>query len=353
MEPGVVNLDITEAVEAQGYFFAPDPSSRRACTIGGNVAENAGGAHAPAYGPTASHVLGLEFVLPGGAIVQTGGQEPDLPGYDLTGLLTGSEGVMALITKIVLRLVRKPEAVKTALAIYDSIPDAGRSVAAITAAGIAPAALEMLDGALLAIVEEASGAGFPTQAAAVLLLELEGMREQVEEQIERVRQVCLLCGAREFRVARTPEERDLLWKGRDDAFGAVGRSSPAYYVPDGVAPRTEIAGMLEFIGEVGRRYSLAIANAVHAGDGSLQPIILFDPHRPGDLEKARAAGEEILAQSIRMGGSITGELGVGMAKSGLMGRLCSRESLAMMRSLKLLFDPDGILNPGKALPAGD
>ncbi len=352
VEPGVVNLDITEAVEGRGFFFAPDPSSQRACTLGGNVAENAGGAHAPAYGVTTNHVLGLEFVLPGGAIVQTGGKEHDLPGYDLTGLLTGSEGVIGLVTKVIVRLMRKPEAVRTALAVYDSVEAAARAVTEIAARAIAPAAMELFDGPMLCTIEEATQVGYPMDASAVLLVELAGARERVKEEVERVREACLAAGARKFRVARTPNERDPLWKGRNDAFGAVGRISPACYVPDGVVPRTEIPGALGFIGEVSERYGLAIGRIVHAADGAIQSVILFDPRRPGDPEKARAAGEEILRYCIRVGGSITGEHGVGMEKVNLMGRLFSEESLAMMRGLQLAFDPGGILNPGKVLPAG-
>jgi len=353
VEPGVVNLDITAAVEDRGFCFAPDPSSRRACTIGGNVAANAGGAHAPACGVTASHVLGLEFVLPGGAIVQTGGKEVDLPGYDLTGVVTGSEGVLALVTKVIVRLTRKPESARTALAIFESVEAALGAVSKIAARAIQPAALELIDSPMLRIIEEATHAGYPTDAPAALLVGLEGMRERVEEKVKRVREVCVLCGARDYHLARTPEERDLLWKGRNDAFGAVGRLSPACLVPDGVVPRTEIAAMLGFIGEVSGRCGLVIGNIVHACEGHLLPVIFFDPRRPGDPEKARAAAQEILVACIRAGGSITGEHGVGMQKLGLMGSFFSEDSLGVMRSLKRMFDPAGILNPGKALPAGD
>ncbi|HKE20791.1 MAG TPA: FAD-linked oxidase C-terminal domain-containing protein [Bryobacteraceae bacterium] len=352
VQPGVVNLDVTLAVEGSGYFFAPDPSSQRACTIGGNVAENSGGPHTLAYGVTTNHVMGLELVLPDGSIVETGGKEPDLPGYDLTGLLTGSEGTMALVTKVIVRLMRKPEMVKTLLAIYDSNEDAGRTVAQITSRAITPVAVEMLDGVMLRMVEEATHAGYPMDASAVLLIELEGLEETVEAQVEQIREACLASGAREFRVARTAEERDLLWKGRKNAFGAVGRVSPTYYVQDGVVPRTKIAPTLHFIGEVGRRHDLTISNIFHAGDGNLHPIILFNPRKPGDLEKARAAGEEILAWCIDCGGSITGEHGVGMEKTSLMPRLFNEQTLGMMRDLKLLFDPEGRLNPGKVLPTG-
>ena len=352
VQPGVVNLDITQAVEGSGFFYAPDPSSQRACTIGGNVAENAGGPHTLAYGVTTNHVLGLEFVLPDGTVVQTGGKELDQPGYDLTGLLTGSEGTMALVTKIIVRLMRKAEMVKTALAIYNSSEDAGRTVAEITARAITPVALEMLDGVMLRMVEEATHAGFPMDAAAVLLVELEGIGEQVEEQVEEIREACQICGAREFRVARTAGERELLWKGRKNAFGAVGRVSPTYYVQDGVVPRTEMAATLRFIRGVSERYGLTISNIFHAGDGNLHPIILFNPRRPGDLEKARAAGQEILEFCIERGGSITGEHGVGIEKNNLMAKLFSEDSLAMMHDLKTLFDPSGRLNPGKLLPTG-
>ena len=352
LQPGVVNLDITLAVEGSGFFYAPDPSSQRACTIGGNVAENAGGPHTLAYGVTTNHVLGLELVLPDGSVVETGGKGTDLPGYDLTGLLTGSEGTMVLVTAVTVRLMRKPEVVKTALAIYDSNEDAGRTVAEITARAITPVAIEMLDGVMLRMVEEATHAGYPMDAAAVLLIELEGIRETVEEQVEQVREACRLAGAREFRVARSAEERDLLWKGRKNAFGAVGRVSPTYYVQDGVVPRTKIASTLHYIGQVAKQYGLTISNIFHAGDGNMHPIILFDPRKPGDLEKARACGDDILRHCIASGGSITGEHGVGMEKSELMASLFKPESLEMMGRLKLLFDPDGRLNPGKVLPTG-
>jgi glycolate oxidase len=351
LQPGVVNLDITAAVAAQGYFYAPDPSSQRACTIGGNVAENAGGPHTLAYGVTTNHVLGLEVVLADGKVVETGGAA-DLPGYDLTGLLTGSEGTMALVTKIAVRLMRKPEMVKTILAIYNVSDDAGRTVAEITARAITPVAVEMLDGVMLRMVEEATHAGYPMDAAAVLLIELEGICEAVEEQVAQICEACIRCGAREVRVAQSAEERELLWKGRKNAFGAVGRVSPTYYVQDGVVPRTKIAPTLEFIGEASRRCGLAISNIFHAGDGNLHPIILFDPRKPGDLEKARACGEEILAFCVRAGGSITGEHGVGMEKIGLMTSLFSAESLETMGRLKAMFDPEGRLNPGKMLPTG-
>ncbi len=352
VQPGVVNLELNLAANAAGCFYAPDPSSQRACTLGGNVAENAGGPHTLAYGVTTNHVLGLECVLPDGTVFSTGGAELDLPGYDLTGLLTGSEGTMALVTSITVRLVRAPEAVKTILAIFDSTDDCASTVAEITARLITPVAVEMLDGPMLRMVEEATHAGYPVDAAAVLLIELEGPRESVEEQGEQIREVCQTCRAREFRVAKSAAERDLLWKGRKNAFGAIGRVSPFYYVQDGVVPRSRIADTLRHIDRTGRRLGLVITNIFHAGDGNMHPIILFDMRKPGDLERARLAGEEILEYCIGCGGSITGEHGVGMEKNELMAKQFSDDTLNTMRDLKNVFDPGCRLNPGKVLPTG-
>ncbi len=351
VQPGVVNLDVTLAVQGQSYFYAPDPSSQRACTIGGNVAENAGGPHTLAYGVTTNHVLGLEVVLPDGEIIETGGAA-DLPGYDLVGLLTGSEGTLGLVTKITLRLMRAPELVKTILAIYDRTEDAGETVSEITARAITPVAVEMLDGPMLRMVEEATHAGYPKDAAAVLLIEVEGLTEAVEEQVAQIQEVCERCRAREFRVAKSAEERDLLWKGRKNAFGAVGRMSPFYYVQDGVVPRTKVAETLKTIGIIGTKYGLQISNIFHAGDGNMHPIILFNARIPGQLEAAQKAGEEILEFCISVGGSITGEHGVGMEKMEMMAHQFPEETLEMIQRFKTLFDPDCRLNPGKVLPTG-
>jgi len=352
VQPGVVNLELSNAAAPHGYIFAPDPSSQRACTLGGNVSENAGGPHTLAHGVTTNHVLGLECILPNGDVFETGGSTPDLPGYDFTGLLTGSEGTMVLVTKIVTRLMRLPEAVKTVLAIYDSIEDCANTVAEITGRLITPAAIEMLDGTMLRMVEAATHAGYPLDAAAVLLIELEGPRESIDEQMEQVRQVCLAAHAREFRVAQSAEERDLLWKGRKNAFGAIGRVSPSYYVQDGVVPRSRTADTLLRIEATSRKYGLKIGNIFHAGDGNMHPIILFDKHIPGELEKAQQAGEEILEYCIEVGGSITGEHGVGMEKNEIMARQFSEDTLDTIRDLKRLFDPHCGLNPGKLLPLG-
>ena len=352
LQPGVVNLDVTTAVQGAGYYYAPDPSSQKACTIGGNVAENAGGPHTLVYGVTTNHVLGVEAVLPDGTVIEVGGKEADLPGYDLRGLLTGSEGTMVLITKVIVRLMRSPEMIKTLLAVYNSPSDAADTVAGLTARAITPAAIEMLDGVMLRMVEEATHAGYPMDADAVLLIELEGLKEGVEEQMEQVLEVCNENGAREVRVAKSDEERALLWKGRKNAFGAIGRVSPTYYVQDGVVPRTRIADTLKYIHETADRYGLTISNIFHAGDGNMHPIILFDPRKPDELEKTKQAGADILSYCVQAGGSITGEHGVGMEKNDLMPSVFTPESLEMMETLIGVFNPDGRLNPGKILPTG-
>lgn len=352
VQPGVVNLDITRAVQGHGYYYAPDPSSQKACTIGGNVAENAGGPHTLIYGVTTNHVLGIEAVLPDGTVLQVGGKEQDLPGYDITGLLTGSEGTMALVTRVIVRLMRESESVETLLAIYDRADDAASTVAELTARAVTPAAVEMLDGVMLRMVEEATHAGFPMDAQAVLLIELEGVREGVAEQLELVNAVCLEAGAREVRVAKNAEERALLWKGRKNAFGAVGRVSPTYYVQDGVVPRTRIADTLRHIYRVSEKYGLTISNIFHAGDGNMHPIILFDPRSEDETRRTREAGEEILKYCIEVGGAITGEHGVGMEKNELMPLLFAEDSLDQIERLMRIFNPDGRLNPGKILPTG-
>jgi glycolate oxidase len=352
VEPGVVNLEISLAAEPFGYFYAPDPSSQKACTIGGNVAENAGGPHTLAYGVTTNHILGLEAVLADGTVVEYGGREPDYPGYDMIGLLTGSEGTLALITKIVVRLMRKPEAVRTMLAVYSTTDEAANTVAMLTASGITPVAIEMLDGPMLRLVEAATHAGYPMDAAAVLLIELEGLIEEVDEQLWLVKSMCYQAGARDVRVAETEAERALLWKGRKNAFGAIGRVSPTYYVQDGVVPRTKVADTLRFIEQIGQKYGIAISNVFHAGDGNMHPILPFDPRNPGELERAQLAGEKILAYCLSVGGSITGEHGVGMEKMEMMRDAFPNETLDLIKQIKALFDPNCSLNPGKVLPTG-
>jgi glycolate oxidase len=352
VQPGVVNLDLTRAVEHAHLYYAPDPSSQKSCTIGGNVAENAGGPHTLAYGVTANHVLGLELVLPDGEVVRTGGKTLDTPGYDLTGILVGSEGTLALITEITVKLMRQPEAVRTLLAVFDTVEDTTDSVADLTARGITPAACEMLDGWTLSVVEAYIHAGLPLDSAAVLLIEVEGLAEAVEAQAAAVAEVCRLHHAREVRVARDAAERDLLWKGRKNAFGAMGRLAPSSYVLDGVIPRTRLSETLRHIDELGKRHGFRIGNIFHAGDGNLHPIILFDPRDKGQFERAVALSEEIIAWCITMGGSVTGEHGVGIEKRELMSQLFSPADLEAMRRIRDVFNPTGLLNPGKVLPLG-
>ena len=352
VQPGVVNLDLTRAVEHLGLYYAPDPSSQRACTIGGNVAENSGGPHTLAYGVTANHVTGLEVVMPDGEIARIGGKSIESTGYDLAGLIVGSEGTLALVTEITVKLSRKPEAVKTLLAVYDTLDDTTETVVDITVRAITPAACEMLDGFTLRAVEDYVHAGFPKDCAAVLLIEVEGLTETVEAQAAAITEVCRAHNAREVRVARDDRERDLLWKGRKNAFGALGRLSPMYYVQDGVIPRTRLPETLRCIEEVSRKYDLQIGNIFHAGDGNLHPLILFDERDHAQFQRVVAAGTEIMKHCVSVGGALTGEHGVGMEKNELMPLMFTPEDLDLMGRVRAAFNPDGLLNPGKVLPMG-
>lgn len=350
VQPGVVNADLSLAVAQTGLHFAPDPSSQKACTIGGNVSENSGGPHTLAYGVTTNHVVSLEVVLPSGELVRLGGSALDPLGYDLTGLFVGSEGTFGLVTEITVKLTRLPEAVKTLLAIYDSINDATETVAEITARGITPAACEMLDGWTIRAVEDYVHAGFPLDAVAVLLIDVDGLREVTEAEAAEVAVVCRLHRAREVRVARDAHERDLLWKGRKNAFGAAGRFAPSYYTQDGVIPRTKLPATLRQITEIGRKYGLQIGNVFHAGDGNLHPIILFDERNEKQFRDTVRAADEIIEFCIQMGGTITGEHGVGMEKDRLMPLLFSEADLGLMKRVHDVFNPDSLLNPGKIFP---
>lgn len=350
VQPGVVNLQLSEYVSHLGLYFAPDPSSQKACTIGGNVAENSGGPHTLLHGVTVNHVTGVEVVLPSGELVQFGGKAAESSGYDLTGFFVGSEGTIGITTAITVKLTRKPEKVATLLGIFESVDDAARTVSSITAAGITPAALEMLDGWTLRTIESFCHAGYPLDAGAVLLIELEGLREIVEEQAVAVGEVCRAQKAREVRRAKSEEERALLWKGRKLAFAALGRVSPSYYTQDGVVPRSKIPGVLQHIGEVAKKYDLVIGNVFHAGDGNLHPLILFDMRDPGQFERVLHASSDILQYCIDVGGSITGEHGVGIEKRDLMPLLFSEEDLDIMISLRNAFNGDEVLNPDKMLP---
>ena len=350
VQPGVVNHDLTLAAEPHGLYFAPDPSSWKSCTIGGNVAENAGGPHTLAYGVTANHVAALELVLPSGEIVRIGSKHGDAPGYDLTGLIVGSEGTLALVTEITVKLSRKPEAVKTLLAIFDAVDDAADTVVDITARAITPAACEMLDGWTLRAVEDYIHAGFPMDSAAVLLIEVEGLNEAVTAQASAVTEVCNAHRAREVRVARDSAERELLWKGRKNAFGALGRLAPSNYVLDGVIPRSKLPQALRRIQQIGQQYGFQIGNIFHAGDGNLHPIVLYDPRDAAQFERALEASAEIIRYCVEIGGALTGEHGVGMEKSELMPLLFSDADFDLMRRVHDVFNPDSSLNPGKIFP---
>ncbi len=351
VQPGVVNLDITRAVEHAGLYYAPDPSSQKACTIGGNVAENAGGPHTLANGVTVNHISSLEMVLPNGEIVRIGSRHGDAPGYDLCGLFVGSEGTLALVTEITVKLSRKAESVKTLLAIFDSVDDASQAVVEITAKGITPAACEMVDGWTLRAIEDYIHAGFPRDSAAILLLEVEGLRESTVEQAAAIEAVCMAHHAREVRTARDAKERDLLWKGRKNAFGALGRLAPSNYVLDGVIPRSKLPQALRRIQEIGKQYNFGIGNIFHAGDGNLHPIVLYDPRDPKAFDKAIIASEEIIRYCVELGGALTGEHGVGMEKSELMTLLFSDADFDLMRRVHDAFNPSCSLNPGKIFPS--
>ena len=352
VQPGVVNLDLTRAVEHAGLYFAPDPSSQKACTIGGNVSENAGGPHTLAYGVTTNHVTGLELVLPSGELVLIGGKLSDAQGYDLCGLFVGSEGTLALVTEVTVRLSRKPEAVKTLLAVFETIDDATETVVELTARAITPAACEMLDGWTLCAVEDYVHAGFPRDCGAVLLIEVEGLAEAVRSQSAAVEEVCRSHQAREVRIARDNAERELLWKGRKNAFGALGRLAPSNYVLDAVIPRSKLPRALRRIGEIGKQYGLQVGNIFHAGDGNLHPLVLFDPRSQEQYERAMRASADIVRYCVELGGALTGEHGVGMEKSELMPLLFSEDDFALMRRIHDAFNPDALLNPGKIFPLG-
>lgn len=350
VQPGVVNLELSNATVKYGYYYAPDPSSQKACTIGGNVAENSGGPHTLALGVTVNHVTGLEVVLPDGRIVELGGKTQDCCGLDLTGFFVGSEGTLGVTTKITVRLTKLPESVATLLAIYDSVEDAANTVVAITQSGITPAALEMLDGWLLRAVEAAVHAGYPEDAAAVLLIELEGLKEAVDEQAEAVRAVCMQQKARDVKRARDEAQRQALWLGRKTAFGAVGRVSPSYYTQDGVIPRTKVPATLAEISRISQKYNLQIGNVFHAGDGNLHPLILFDSRDPAQTANSKKASHEIMHFVLKLGGSITGEHGVGNEKINFMPMMFTQDDLDIMLRLRNVFNPESLLNPHKIIP---
>ena len=349
VEPGVINLDLSTAIANDGYFYAPDPSSQRSCTIGGNVATNSGGPHCLAYGVTANHVLGLELVTPTGEIVHTGGWAWDTPGYDLTGILVGSEGTLGIVTKVIVRIVRQPESVRVILGLFHDVVDASRSVSAVIAQGLVPSAMEMMDALTCEAVEAAYHVGFPP-GATVLLIEVDGLTDGLDETLQRIEQICLDNGATGVRLSKSAAESAALWYARKSAFGAMGRLAPNYYLQDGVVPRTKLPATLARVAEVSRDFRLPIANVFHAGDGNLHPIILFDRRNPGEIERALEAATETLRACIDAGGAISGEHGIGLEKKKQLPLVFTTDDLCAMAKLKKSFNPYDLFNPDKIFP---
>lgn len=354
VQPGVVNLGLSQALKPHGYYYVPDPSSQGACTIGGNVGTNAGGPHTLLYGVTVNHVTGLEVALPSGELVQVGGRNAaEAIGYDLTGLLVGSEGTMAVVTRIWVKIQPLPPVQKTLMAVYPDVASASNAVSAIVRNGILPAAIEMMDKLSIQAIEAASHAGYPLDAGAVLLLEVDGIPEVAEELGERMAKVCRDNGATEVRVAQTEAERQALWKGRKGAFSAMGRLSPDFYVMDGVVPRTKLPETLAKIGAISERTGFKICNVFHAGDGNLHPLVLFDAFQPGQYEAVLKIGDEILKLCADAGGSITGEHGIGLEKRENIRYVFSDDDLEVMDRIRRVFDPHYLMNPGKLFPGGE
>ena len=352
VEPGLPNVQLSEAAAAYGLFYAPDPSSQKACTIGGNVAENAGGPHCLALGVTTNHVLGIEVVTAEGEIVWLGGRVADQPGYDLRGLFVGSEGTLGIATKVIVRLLPVPASIVTLLAIFETVAEASATVSAIIGAGLIPAALEMMDRLTIEAAEAGLNCGYPPDAGAVLLVELDGIEEILTPQAAIVRAACMEHGAREVRLARDAAERELLWLGRKGAIGALGRLAPNYYILDGVVPRSRLMDVMERVGEIGRRWELQVANVFHAGDGNLHPLILFDERVSGTTERVLACGAEIMRVCVDAGGALSGEHGIGFEKQSFMPWLYSERDLDNMRRVRGVFGNGGQFNPCKVLPEG-
>ncbi len=352
VQPGVINLDLDTHVRKFGFRYAPDPSSQKACSLGGNIAENSGGPHCLAYGTTTNHVLGMEVVLEDGAVVNLGSAARETPGYDLRGVFIGSEGTFGVATRIVVRLLPVPEAVKTFLGIFPDIDSACTAVSAVIGHGIVPAALEMIDALSIRAVQSVTDAGYPEDAGAVLLIELEGLREEVDEVSEEVEAALWETGAADVRVAEEDSEREKLWVGRKTACGAFGTIAPNYHLVDGVVPRTRLAQVLGKVTEVSQKYGIPIANVFHAGDGNLHPCLLFNEREPGMLEKAIEAGAELIKYCVDMGGTLSGEHGIGLEKKEYMPLVFTEEDMEAMRQVRHAFAPDNRLNPGKIFPDG-
>jgi glycolate oxidase len=350
IEPGVVNLWLSNHLKASGFHFAPDPSSQGACTIGGNIATNSGGPHTLKYGVTVNHVLGLVLVLPDGRVLCTGGPIEDSSGYDLTGVVVGAEGTFGVVAKAWVRITRNPEAYRTLLGVFETVNDATNTISDIIGAGIIPGALEMLDGLILRAIEAAFHFGFPLDAGAVLIMEVDGLDAGLDQDAERILEIAKKNNAREVRRADTDAQRVLLWKSRKQSFGAVGRLAPSYCTQDGVVPRTKLPEILRLIQAIGEKYNIRIANVFHAGDGNIHPILLFDERDTDQVKRVLAASNEILEECIRLGGSVTGEHGIGVEKIDFMPKLFSPEDLAMMLRLREAFNPDNRCSPHKMLP---
>ena len=352
LEPGVVNIDLTAAASKYGLYYAPDPSSQKACTIGGNVAENSGGPHCLAYGVTTNHVLGMEVVLADGSVHWYGGKTREAPGYDLRGIMIGSEGTLGIVTKVVVRLLKAPEAVKTLLAMFKTVEDASSAVSGIIGAGIVPAAIEMMDAMCIQAAEASMNAGYPEEAGAVLLVEVDGLREEVEEEAEEIANVCRTYEPMEILTATSSEEREKLWAARKGVIGALGWLAPNYYLVDGTVPRTKLMEVLREVEKVAEESGLPIANLLHAGDGNLHPLILFDERKPGDTDRALEAGGRILEICLDAGGVLSGEHGIGLEKQEYMPLMFSQEDMDAMAQLKPAFGSEEMFNPGKIFPTG-
>ena len=350
VQPGVINLDVTAAAKPHGYYYAPDPSSQQICSIGGNVAENSGGAHCLKYGFTTNHVLSVQMVMPDGEVTRLGTTAPDAPGYDLLGTVVGSEGTLGIVTEATVRLTRAPEAVVTLLAGFRSTDDAGAATSAIIGAGLVPAAIEMMDALAIEAAEKAVACGYPDGAGAVLVVELDGPADEVQAQVEEVRRHLNDAAAFDIRQAEDDEQRALIWKGRKSAFAAVGRISPDYIVQDGVIPRTALPEVLRKIEEVAHERGIRVANVFHAGDGNLHPLVLFDASEEGATERAEEVSAQILALCLDHGGSITGEHGVGADKAQYMTQMFTDDDLDTMQLVRCAFDPRHLSNPGKVFP---
>jgi glycolate oxidase subunit GlcD len=350
VEPGIVNLDLQNALAPLGFFYPPDPASQKSSTLGGNIGENAGGPLCLRYGVTSKYVCGIEVVLADGEVVNFGDYVDDPPGYDLRGLFIGSEGILGVATKLILHIIPKPEASRMMLAVFDTLEDAGQTVSDIIRLGIIPQALELLDKTMCWVIEQSVSAGYPTDAAGLLLILVAGLADTLDKQVKEISEICQRNKVREVRIAQTSAERDALWKGRQGAFGAVARICPPYSVNDGTVPRDKLAQALHKVGEIAQKYHLIIANVAHAGDGNLHPLVLFDAKKPEERTAAKKAGEEILDACIALGGTITGEHGIGLEKLGAMPHMFDPADIAAMRRVKKVFDADNILNPGKVLP---